>query len=169
MHVFQPYPIKELEFNPFTLMGKTGACITADCGDRVRTMVSSEVGFGKLWDKDVAFVLARENSYTKEILDASELFSISFFEETYLTSMKIIKSVSGRQEDTIAQSGFHINKHLDIPFIDEAHLLVLCAKMARFQTDEDNSYLQNYIKSKFYAEGDLHSVYVGEILEVLAR
>lgn len=168
MHVFQPYPISEIELNPFTTMGKAGICVTTMNGDKVNAMVSTFAGFGRMWEKNVAFIFVRESRYSKEILDNSEFFSISFFDDNYTTALKYIKSVSGRVEDKIENSGLHINKHIDIPFIDESNFTALCSKIACFPVD-DNAFIKNILKDRYYKDGDFHQIYVGEILELLAR
>lgn len=168
MHVFQPYPIKEIELNPFTAAGDNGLVITAESEGRINAMVSTFVGFGTLWHKKVVFIFVRNGRYTKELLDSAEFFSLSFCEDTYKSSLKYIKSLSGRVEDKIANSGLHINRHIDIPFIDEGTFVVLCAKMASFPVD-DTAFINSYEKKKYYPDGDYHCIYVGEILELLAR
>ena len=55
-----------------------------------------------------------------------------------------------------------------IPYVDEANLVLLCQKMAAVPITED-TFASSEIKEKWYADGDLHTMYVGEIIEVLSR
>ena len=118
MHVFQPYPIDQVEINPFELVGKRWGAITAEKEGKANAMTISWGGMGCLWDKNVATVYVRESRYTKEFLDGSDIFSITFFDQTYRSALKYLGAVSGRDEDKIKNARLHVNHHHGIPFLD---------------------------------------------------
>lgn len=172
MHVFQPFKTTQLELNPYTIQGESGVCITVEADGKINTQASMSVTFGKLWGKEVLFVFVRESSYTKELLDKSDFFSVTFFEDKYKTSVKYLKSVSGRVEDKIEKVGMHVNKRIDIPYIDEGNLVFLCDKLASIPLNDDtrdDAYIATRIKNKIYSEKEPHYLIIGEILEVMAR
>lgn len=171
MHVFQPFKIEDIDLNPYTAIGDAGICITAEIDGKINTKASSNVAFGKLWNKDVIFVFVRDTSYTKEILDKSDFFSVTFFEDSFKSSLNYLKKVSGRIENKIEQIGMHINHKIDIPYIDEGHLVFLCDKLASLPINntQEDSYISKRILNQKYSEGNFHHMYVGEILETLAR
>lgn len=168
MHVFQPLPINQMEINPFNITGKTGLCVTTTAEGKVNTFASSFVSFGELWDQKVCFVFIPDNCYTKELLDQSEFFSITFFHDKYLNSIKYIQSISGKVEDKIANAGFTVNTKMHIPYIDDGNLIFLCGKLASIPIKEENIFAKHII-DKFYTDRDYHHIFVGEILEVMAR
>lgn len=169
MHVFQPINSHEIEFNPFTIGGKMGICITAEKGDKIDTAVITNVTFGKLWEKDVCLAFIRDDSYTKSIIDDSDFFSLTFFEgDKYKNALKYLKSVSGRDEDKFKTSGMPVNRKLDIPFLDDGHMVILCARIGETKIDKDG-YILPYFAEKFYKGKALHSIVAGEILEIMAR
>lgn len=168
MHIFQPYPVNEFEFDPFTISGKTGHCITAEADGVLNTSVSSQVAFGKLWEKNVVFVFIRDQRLTRELVDKSEFFSITFFKEEHLLALKYMKSVSGRLENKIEKAGMHVNKKLDIPFIDEGHLVFLVNKIASIPMTDD-AFISKMVMKKYYDGGHYHQIIIGEIMEILAR
>lgn len=167
MHSFQPYPIAELSFNPFEKIGKDWALVSAGTKQKANTMTVSWGGVGVLWGRNVAYIFVRDSRYTKEFIDSGDFFSISFLDKSYKKALDYCGSHSGRTEDKLANAGLTWNYKLSIPYIDEGNLILLCQKLSATRLTED-SFLSPDIK-KWYADGDMHTMYVGEILEVLAR
>ncbi len=167
MHSFQPYPIEELSFNPFEKIGKDWALVSAGTKQKANTMTVSWGGVGVLWGRNVAYIFVRDSRYTKEFIDSGDFFSISFLDKSYKKALDYCGSHSGRTEDKMSNAGLTWNYKLSIPYIDEGNLILLCQKLSATRLTED-SFLSPDIK-KWYADGDMHTMYVGEILEVLAR
>lgn len=167
MHVFQPFPIEQLEINPFEKIGKEWALVSAGSRKKANTMTISWGGVGVLWGKNVAFVFIRDSRYTKEFIDANDFFSVSFLNDQYRDALNYCGAHSGRDEDKLKNAGLNWNYKLSIPFVDEGNLILLCQKLSATKINED-SFLVPDIK-KWYADGDMHTMYVAEILEVLAR
>ena len=153
MHAFQPFPIEELEFNPFEKIGKEWALVSAGSKQKANTMTVSWGGVGVLWGK--------------EFIDSGDFFSVSFMSESYKKALNYCGSHSGKNKDKMAGAGLTWNYKHSIPFIDEGSFILLCQKMSATKITEA-SFLSPDIK-KWYTDGDLHTMYVGEIIEVLAR
>ncbi len=171
MHKFQPYPIDMLEVNPFTKIADEWMLITAGNREKANAMTAGWGGLGVLWGKDVAMVFVRDSRYTKEFLDREGTFSCSFFSPKYKHALKYFGVASGRQEDKFKAAKLNLNYHDDVPFADEGNLILICRKMAAAPIREEH-FLLPEIKEKWYSgkdEGNFHTMYVGEILEVLAR
>lgn len=167
MHTFQPFPIEQLELNPFEKIGKEWALVSAGSRKKANTMTISWGGVGVLWGKNVVFIFIRDSRYTKEFIDANDFFSVSFLNNQYRDALNYCGSHSGRDEDKFKNAGLTWNYKLSIPFVDEGNLVLLCQKLSATKISED-SFLAPDIK-KWYADGDMHTMYVAEILEVLAR
>ncbi len=167
MHAFQPFPIEQLEINPFEKIGKEWALVSAGSKKKANTMTVSWGGVGVLWGKNVAFIFIRDSRYTKEFIDANDFFSISFLNDQYRDALNYCGSHSGRDEDKLKNAGLNWNYKLSIPFVDEGNLILLCQKLSATKITEE-SFLVPDIK-KWYADKDMHTMYVAEILEVLAR
>lgn len=168
MHSFQPFSISQLEMNPFTKIGKEWALVTAGNKEKCNTMTVSWGGVGVFWGKDVAFIFIRDSRYTKEFLDNCDFFSISFPSEQYREAMNYCGSHSGRDEDKFKAAGLTPAFRHDIPYVDEASLVMLCSKMAAVPITED-TFIDKRIMEKWYPDKDMHVMYVAEIIEVLAR
>ncbi len=168
MHTFQPYPIDLIEFDPFTKIGNEWMLITAKEGNKVNAMTASWGGVGVLWGKNTAFIFVRNSRYTKELIDKGSHFSLTFFDSTYKSALKYFGMVSGRREDKISNAKMHINYYEEIPFIDEGNFVICCKKMSATPILPEQ-FLNPDIQKQWYADGDYHTMYVGEILQILAR
>lgn len=168
MHTFQPYPIDMLDINPFTKLSKEWALVTAGDKTKANTMTVSWGGTGVLWGKNVVFIFIRESRYTKEFIDKGEFFSLSFLDEKYRDALKYCGANSGRNEDKFAKAGLTPAFRHNIPYPDESNLVFLCRKMAAVPIDE-TAFTDNNIMERWYGDHDMHTMYVGEIIEVAAR
>ena len=168
MHKFQSIPIEMLDMNPFTKIGKEWALVTA--GDKVKqnTMTISWGGMGVLWGKNVVYVFICDSRYTKELIDKDEFFSLTFLGNEYRDALSFCGSHSGRDCDKISKAGLTVGNKIGIPYIDEGNLVFLCHKLSATRITEE-SFISPEIKEKWYTDGDMHTMYVAEIIEVLAR
>lgn len=168
MHTFQPYPIDLVEMNPFTKIGKEWALVTAGNKSKFNTMTVSWGGVGVLWGKNVTYIFIRQSRYTKELIDSGDFFSLSFFGEEYRSALNYCGANSGRDKDKFAEAGLTPAFRHSIPYPDEANLVILCRKMAAVPITED-TFIDKDLMSKWYKDNDMHTMYVGEIIDVLAR
>lgn len=167
MHAFQPFPIGELEFNPFEKIGKEWALVSAGSRHKANAMTISWGGMGVLWGKNVVFIFIRDSRYTKELIDSYDLFSLSFLNEGYREALSYCGSHSGRDENKVENAGLTWNYKHSIPFIDEGNFILLCQKLSATKITEE-SFISPAIK-EWYTDEDMHTMYVAEIIEVLAR
>lgn len=168
MHTFQPMPADLVEFNPFTKIGKEWALITAGTKDRANTMTVSWGGVGVLWGKNVVYIFVRDSRYTKEFIDNNDFFSMTFLSEDYRDALNYCGSHSGRDADKFTAAGLTLSTRHSIPFVDEGNFVMLCQKMAAVKITDD-TFCFPELKEKWYADGDMHTMYVGEIIEIMAR
>ena len=168
MHTFQPIPVDMLDMNPFTQIGKEWALLTAGNKQKANTMTISWGGVGVLWRKNVVFVFVRDSRYTKEFIDQGDFFSLTFFEEKYRDALSYCGSHSGRDEDKIANAGLSLDYRHGIPYIDEGNLVLVCEKMSATRITEE-SFIDPEIMDRCYQDHDMHTMYVGQIIDVLAR
>ena len=169
MHTFQPYPIDLMEMNPFTKIGKEWMLITAGDEKKANTMTASWGGVGVLWGKNVVYIFIRDSRYTKEFIDNGEFFSMSFFNEKYRDALSYCGKESGRNvDDKFKGAGLTPAFRHNIPYPDEANLVLLCRKMAAVPITED-TFVDPQIMPKWYSDNDMHVMYVGEIIEAVAR
>ena len=168
MHVFQPVDPSDIDDGPFTFKG-TKMLITVAKGDKVNTTAASWGGVGYLWDRRIVFIFLPGKRYTKEFLDETKEFSISFLNQTeYRGALKYLEAVSGRTEDKIAGARLTVNYDDGIPFIDEADNVITAKVLFKKEFGEDG-FVDRSLLEEFYKTGDYHYVYVGVIKKIMIR
>ena len=99
---FRKVDISELQFNPFTKIGKEWMLLTGGTMDKFNTMTASWGQLGVLWNKNVLTCYIRPNRYTYEFVENGDMFSASFFGEEFRKVLSFCGSHSGRDCDKIA-------------------------------------------------------------------
>jgi len=168
MHAFQPFSVDQLDMNPFTKIGKEWALVSAGDKTKCNTMTVSWGGMGVLWGKNVVYIFIRDSRYTKEFIDNGEFFSLSFLSEDYRDALSYCGAHSGRDGDKFSAAGLTPAFLHSIPYPDEANLILLCKKLAAVPITED-TFADPQIMPKWYGDKDMHTMYVGEIIEAAAR
>lgn len=163
----KPIDIKTIDKNAFTLIGEEWMLVTAGNEEKCNTMTASWGGVGVLWNKNVATIYIRPTRYTKTFIDENECFTLSFFDESYKKGLGICGSVSGRDTDKFAQSGFHAGYLDTVPYIEEANMVFVCRKLYQDEIKPTN-FLDASLDSN-YPLKDYHTMYIAEITQVLAR
>ena len=130
-------------------------------------MTISWGGVGELWGKDVVFAFIRPQRYTKEFMDKSDYFTVSFFDEEYKDALKICGTKSGRDCDKINLAGLSAQFDGVAVYPAEAKLVIKCRKIA-VQKMDNAGFIDPSIESN-YKSGDYHFIYVGEIEKVLEK
>ena len=165
MRIIDP---KELNRNVFSAIGEQWMLITAGTADRCNTMTASWGGLGILWGAPAATCYIRPQRYTKEFVDREEYFTLAFFGEEHRKALQLCGSKSGRDTDKVKECGFTVKAaECGAPYFEEAELVLVCRKRFAQPMDPDN--IPREIKEKWYPEKDYHTLYIGEIIEALAR
>ena len=166
--MFQKIDPKALNQNVFSMIGDKWMLITAGTAENCNTMTASWGGLGILWGAPAATCYIRPQRYTKEFVDREEYFTLAFFGEAYRTALSLCGSKSGRDVDKVKECGFVVKTaECGAPYFEEAELVLVCRKRFAQPMDPDN--IPQEIKDKWYAQKDYHTLYIGEIIEVLAR
>ena len=163
---FKEIAVEELNFNPFTKIGTKWMLITAGDEKSFNTMTASWGGMGIMWNKKVITAYIRPQRYTKEFVDANELFTVSFYDKEYRKALNICGTKSGRDCDKVKEAG------LTPCFIDgttafeEANMIFVLRKLYSDPMPAEN-FLDKEIDQKCYPNKDYHTMYVSEIVKVL--
>lgn len=160
--------INDLQINPFVKIGKEWMLVTATDGQKINTMTASWGGLGVLWNKNIAFIVLRPQRYTKEFVDSSNEFSLSFFDEKYKKTLSYFGKISGRNEDKIANSGFNINYVNNIPTFKEASLIITCKSLYKQNLTPD-CFIDDSIDKLNYPNKDYHTLYFAEITGIFEK
>ena len=168
MSTLNEISLESLSFNPFTKIGKEWMLITAGNAEKANTMTASWGGLGIMWGKNVVFIVVRESRYTKEFIDNNDTFSLTFLDEKYRSALNYLGTVSGRDENKIEKAGLHLSYAYDVPYLSEGNMVLTCKKMSASSITPEQ-FLDDTIEEKWYKDGNLHTLYIGEITSVLSK
>ena len=163
---FKEVAIESLEFNPFTKISKEWMLVTAGDEKKSNTMTASWGGVGIMWGKNIATAYIRPQRYTKEFVDKSDYYTLSFLPDGHREALSYLGSHSGRDEDKLAKTDLTGTATDDYAYIEQAKLVLVCKKLYR-QPMTPDSFIDKSLIEKCYAAGDFHEMYVGEIVKVL--
>ena len=151
--------------NPFQMIGSEWMLVTAEHDGKVNTMTASWGGLGVMWGRNVVYIALRPNRYTKEFIDATETFSLAFFNRAYRKSLSYLGSVSGRDEPKVEKSGLTVLHAGDTPYFEEANLVLVCRKIYH-QVYDPAGFVDPTIEDN-YTNQDYHTFYIAEVTQVL--
>ena len=156
----EPQDIKQ---NPFTLIDDDWFLLTAGNLHAFNTMTASWGGMGILWNKPVVFCFVRPQCYTYKFMESNEIFTMSFFDESYRSALNLCGKASGRQTDKMKATGL---KPFESPkgsiFYEQSKLMIECRKLY-FSDIIPENFLFDGIKAN-YPKKDYHRMYIGEII-----
>ena len=156
----------QLRDNPVNLF-EDAMALTVGEGDSINSMTIGWGGIGVLWGKPVVTVYVEQRRFTKHLMDQNERFTIEAFSEDYASVLQYLGTASGRNEDKIAGSGLTLKlTPSGTPAFEEGRLLIECRKIyeAPFQPEGFGD-----IPAQVYSARPLHTVYIGEILNVWTK
>lgn len=170
MSSFKKNIISNLKENFFEIISKEYMLITSGTKKSFNTMTANWGGVGYLWNKPVVFIFVRPERYTYEFIEKNESFTLSFLGEENKNIHKICGSKSGRDIDKIKETGLipHVTPSGNITF-EQSRLTLECKKLYCEKLNKDR-FLDQKIVEKWYNEkGDLHCIYIAEILNVWGK
>ena len=91
-------------------------------------MTASWGGLGTV-EKNVAFIVVRPQRYTKEFIDASSTFSLSFFDKKYVKNSLLWK-IFWKRRNKIEKCNFTVGEE-KIHLHKTTNLVMICKKIFR--------------------------------------
>ncbi len=122
---------------------------------------------GVVWGLPVMTVLVRPSRFTHELIEKAEGFSVCVPPAGKLArELALCGSKSGRDLDKAAECGLVLagGQRGGIKYIAGSELVYECARLERTRVLPET--LAGAVKEKYYADGDYHDVYFGEVLSV---
>lgn len=165
---FKEVKAEELQFNPFTKIGKEWLLITAGNEEKFNTMTASWGGVGVFWGENVVTTYIRPQRYTKEFVDANETFTIAFFDEKYRKALSLCGTVSGRDKDKVKEAGLTPYFTDGTAAFEEADMILVCKKMYH-QEMLPSCIDATEMDEKWYPAKDYHVMYISKIEKVLVK
>lgn len=155
----------EIDGKLINMIGNEWMLITSGNIDSFNMMTASWGFVGDIWGFPAAAVVIRPTRYTKEWVDKTLSYTLTFFPEKYRKILSELGTKSGRDMDKMHQSGLH---PITLPTGDityeEASLTLVC-RVVYNQEMKQSCFVDKAIMPKWYPKGpdDLHTLYIGEI------
>lgn len=159
----EPSELDKLDLNPFKKIGKEWFLVTAGDESGWNTMTASWGFAGVMWGKNTFTTVLRPQRYTKEFVDKSEYFTISFFGEEYKQALSFCGAHSGRDCDKQKETGLTPVFTDGTTALAEASMVFVCKK-AYVQPMEPEFFIDKENDEKWYQNKDYHVQYIGEIV-----
>ena len=133
------------------------------------TMTASWGTMGYLWEKNVAIVFIRPQRYTKEFVDANDIFTLSFYDDAYRNALTICGTKSGRDTNKVAEAGLTpmATPAGSVAFA-EANMIFEWRKLYAAPIDSA-AFIDTAIINTLYPNRDFHTVYIGEIINAYRK
>lgn len=144
-------------------LGSGGLFLTTGT-DKPNIMTIGWSSVGIFWGKLVFIVPVRLTRYSHQLIEESGEFTVSVPLEDMKKELDYCGSKSGRDVDKFKQLGLTSvqGKRVKVPVIGECDIHYECRVM--YKQDMKLDSLEEASKRKFYAGGDIHTMYYGEIL-----
>ena len=166
---FKEMNMDEFNLNIFKMIEKDWMLIGTSHDGKKDAMTASCGGFGVIYPYGpVAFILARPQRYTHELLKQSELFSLNFFDGGQRKELGYFGRVSGWDEDKITKTSLTLLEDEVVPCFKEASTIVICRKFYMQQYTPE-SFMDQEVVQKIYPDEDYHYMYIGKIEKILRR
>ena len=165
---FVEIDILKEELNPFSKIGKQWFLVTAGNIEKFNTMTASWGFMGVMWNQNCAITVIRPQRYTKEFIDNSEYFTMSFFGEECRDALKFCGANSGRNCDKMEKTGLTPVEVENSVAFEQAEMVIVCKKLYAQQLNKD-SFVIGEICDANYGAGDFHIAYYGEIVKAFVK
>lgn len=167
-NTWTPADLMELEFNPFSGFGKDWMALATGSRKNFNSMTIAWGSIGQLWNKPVVIVYVSKDRFTKELMDDNGYFTVTGFPQTKACrdALMYIGSHSQREEpDKTANAGLTVEfTQLGNPIFSEGNIAFECKKIYSDEFEADK--IPADILENMYAGMGLHTIYIGEIVNV---
>lgn len=142
-----------------------GAFLTTFDGNKVNTMTIGWGTFGFQWGIPTAEVMVRQSRFTKEILDKSMEFTLTFpLDSSVQKELGSCGQKSGRDCDKVKEFNLTVTsaKEISTPVIACKSIVFECKVVAKTEMTPDAT--SSEVMDKWYKSGDLHTIYYAKVL-----
>lgn len=171
--LFKSIEAKDINENIFKLLSENHSVITAGTDSLYNSMTASWGGWGRLYEKQVAWCTLGAGRYTLELIKQNGTYTFSFFDESHKEQVLFLGSKTGRDSDKM--------KELKLTKVDtpsgnitykEAFLVLEC-KLIQQSTinpeDVKESEDKEFLNKAYKSVNGYHQLLIGDITKVWLR
>ena len=159
---------QNIDVNAVKLFANDRMLLSAGKDTSMNMMTIAWGALGELWGKPIVTVYVSTDRYTYKFLEDNEYFTVTAFPEQFRDKLQYLGSVSGRDEDKIANARMSVEFYNGTPYIDESYIVCICKKLSATKLTPDQ-FADGDIEKTWYEKGDYHTMYIGEITCLMAR
>lgn len=152
----------------FKVIGKQMLLVGTPEGKHANAMTASWGGFGVLWGKPVVYLWIRPERHTHSLIEEGRCFSVNILPEGMDEVYRICGTCSGRDTDKPARCGLTTLSCEGIPYFAQSKVAALC-KLRYQQPMTAGGYCDYALLEQSLAKGELHSLFIGEVVRLLYR
>lgn len=168
IRIMKEIKLTEVSENLVKLISKDWMLVTAGTADSYNMMTASWGFMGHIWGHDMAEIVVRQERYTKEFIDRTGRFTLSFFPHEMTKALQYMGSHSGRTSDKMAYEPLRpeVLPTGQITFCG-ARLVIECDVVYHDPLDP-SKFVNTDLYKEWYGEGKggLHERYYGKIVRV---
>ncbi len=140
--------------------------VSAQPGGRPNAMTIGWGSIGTVWGRPIFTVMVRPSRFTYSLIEASQEFVVCVPATSQRDVVDFCGNNSGRDHDKFAQLGLAplASTQVGVPGIEGCPIIYQCRVVA--STDLFPNRIVGTVAQEYYARGDYHRVYFGEILAV---
>ena len=161
----------DLEIKPVAAFSQDWMALAMGNSRQFNAMTIAWGGIGELWGKHVVTVYVSGDRASKKLMDDNDYFTVTAFppSKACKDALVYIGSRSMRDEpDKVANAGLTVEfTELGNPIFAEGRLAIECRKL--YAAPFDLNRMPQDISERLYAEMTVHTMYVGEIVNVLEK
>ena len=158
----------DLEIKPVAAFSQDWMALAMGNSRQFNAMTIAWGGIGELWGKHVVTVYVSGDRASKKLMDDNDYFTVTAFppSKACKDALVYIGSRSMRDEpDKVANAGLTVEfTELGNPIFSEGRLAIECRKL--YAAPFDLNRMPQDISERLYAEMTVHTMYVGEIVNV---
>lgn len=160
----------KIDGNFIKMIGQDWMLVTSGTMESFNMMTASWGFAGYMWGLPATSIFVRPTRYTKEFIDRTNSYTLSFFPDKYKKILTELGTKSGHDMDKMTKSGL---TPIQLPTGDitfqEATLTIVCHVMYKSPLQE-SGFVDNTVMPKWYPKGatDLHTQYIGQIVGAFA-
>ncbi len=159
---FKEVNIRDIDKSAVKMISDEWALVTASADGVTNSMTVSWGGIGEIWGKDVVYIFIRPQRYTYELLEKTDVFSMSFFGGEYKKELTYFGRNSGRDVNKYEATGFSTVTFDSVECVEQAKVNLVLKKLA-FQDIDPKGFIDEAIENNY--NGDYHRVYIAEIVK----
>lgn len=155
----------EIKSNPVRLIARDWMLVTAGTPSDFNTMTASWGMIGEMWGLDVVETVIRPQRFTRQFIENTGSFTLSFFPEEMRKLLSVMGSKSGREIDKMHYPGLEMIQTPSGGLTFKGAKLVIEAEVIYEDRFTPEAFRDKTLAERWY-DGDFHHRYIGRITHV---